>query len=42
VKSAFRDVPTAPEDRPQLMISWKGEVLFDNAFSFGADMAHEM
>jgi hypothetical protein len=36
VKSAFRLVPTLPEDRPQLMISWEGKVRFDNTFSFGA------
>ncbi|KAF7347710.1 putative reverse transcriptase domain protein [Mycena venus] len=39
VKSAFRIVPTLPSDRPQLMISWRDKVYFDNVFSFGATSA---
>ncbi|KAF7334414.1 putative reverse transcriptase domain protein [Mycena venus] len=39
VKSAFRNVPTLPEERSQLMISWRDKVYFDHVFSFGATSA---
>ncbi|CAK5276028.1 unnamed protein product [Mycena citricolor] len=36
VKSAFRNIPTLPADRPFTAISWRGLIFLDHVFSFGA------